>query len=122
VLSRGPHFFEQADETAEPARNGGLLSAYITTFFLTLTNPMTIISFTMLFAALGLGAAPNYPGASIKVVGVFIGSAFWWVILSTGTAWFRAGVTPRWMWRINQISGCVILAFGLFSIARALVR
>ena len=115
-------FLSKPAEAAEPARSGGLLSAYITTVFLTLTNPMTIISFTMLFAALGLGAARDYFSAATMVAGVFIGSALWWVMLSTGAAWFRTGVTPGWMRKINQVSGSVILVFGLYSIAESLFR
>jgi threonine/homoserine/homoserine lactone efflux protein len=41
-------------------RGGGLFSAYLSTLFLTLTNPMTILSFVALFAGFGLGASPDY--------------------------------------------------------------
>jgi threonine/homoserine/homoserine lactone efflux protein len=115
-------FMSKPAEVAAPVRSGGLLSAYLSTVFLTLTNPMTILSFVMLFASLGLGTAPDYFTAGITVVGVFSGSALWWVLLSSGVALFRTRVTPRWMQAINQTSGCAIIAFGLYSILRFLFR
>jgi threonine/homoserine/homoserine lactone efflux protein len=115
-------FLSKPAEGAAPTRSGGLPSAYVSTVVLTLANPMTIISFVMLFASLGLGTAPDYFSAGMTVAGVFIGSALWWILLSSGVAWFRMRVTPRWMQAINQISGCVILAFGFYSIARSFFR
>lgn len=53
---------------------------FITTFFLTMTNPMTILAFAAIFAGLGLSKAN---GSSILLVlGVFFGSALWWLVLS----------------------------------------
>jgi len=77
-------------EQASLAKGNGLVSAYATTFFLTLTNPMTIISFAAIFAGLGLASTSgNYVSAGVLVLGVFIGSALWWLILSGGVGVFR---------------------------------
>jgi threonine/homoserine/homoserine lactone efflux protein len=70
----------------------GLLAAYLSTLFFTLTNPMTILSFVAVFAGLGLGSSPNYLAASVLVTGVFIGSALWWLLLSSGVGLFRSRV------------------------------
>lgn len=104
-----------ADESAR-VRSGGLVSAYSSTLFLTLTNPMTILSFAAVFASLGLAASPDYFSAGLMVVGVFTGSALWWLLLSNGVALFRSRMTPRWMWVVNRISGGIIFGFGLFSL------
>jgi threonine/homoserine/homoserine lactone efflux protein len=115
-------FMSKPSEKAVEARGSGLLSAYLSTFFLTITNPMTILSFVAVFAGFGLGASPNYLSASALVAGVFIGSAIWWLLLSGGVALFRARVTDRWMQAINRLSGSVILAFGLYSLSTFLFR
>ena len=64
--------------TAKATRRGrGLVTAWATTFTLTVTNPTTILSFAAIFAGLGLGGrAGGYGSASIMVIGVFLGSAF----------------------------------------------
>ena len=108
-----------ADEAAG-ARGGGMFAAYVSTLFLTLTNPMTILSFAAVFASLGLAASPDYASAGLMVGGVFAGSALWWLLLSNGVALFRSRMTPRWMQVVNRISGCIILGFALISLIHSL--
>jgi threonine/homoserine/homoserine lactone efflux protein len=108
---------KRAAEVRGGLRRGGLLSAYVSTLFLTLANPMTILSFAAVFAGFGLGTAPDYPDASALVGGVFIGSALWWLLLSNAVALFRSRVGPSWMRVINRLSGGIIMAFGLYSLS-----
>ena len=110
-----------ADQTSE-VRRGGLFSAYATTFLLTLANPMTILSFVAVFSSFGLGASPDYLSASTLVAGVFVGSALWWLFLSTSVALFQSAVNSGWMRVVNRLSGSVILAFGLYSLSTSLFR
>jgi threonine/homoserine/homoserine lactone efflux protein len=105
---------------AEPAKEGAsarksLRGAYGSTFFLTLANPMTILSFAAIFAGLGLaGSGGNYASAGVMVLGVFLGSTLWWLILSGGVGAFRGKVSPRGLRWVNRISGVIILWLGLF--------
>jgi threonine/homoserine/homoserine lactone efflux protein len=78
---------------------------------------MTILSFVAVFAGFGLGASPDYLSASILVAGVFVGSALWWLLLSSGVALFRERVSEGWMQTINRLSGGIILAFGLYALS-----
>jgi threonine/homoserine/homoserine lactone efflux protein len=93
------------------------LGAYASTFALTLMNPMTILSFAALFAGLGLGAAGSGRATAVSLVlGVFLGSACWWLALTGAVAALRARVSPaRFRWA-NVASGLVILGFGLLAI------
>ena len=104
-------------EQAASAKGNGLVGAYASTFFLTLTNPMTIISFAAIFAGLGLAStSANYMSATVLVLGVFIGSALWWLILSGGIGVFREKFNLRGLQWINIISGAIITGFGLFAL------
>jgi arginine exporter protein ArgO len=95
-------------------QGSGLLGAYTSTLFLTLTNPMTILSFTAIFAGLGLaGARGDYGAATVLVLGIFLGSALWWFLLSTGVGLFRTRLTPEALRWVNRVSGLIIGAFGL---------
>jgi threonine/homoserine/homoserine lactone efflux protein len=100
------------------ARAGGLMGAYVSTLFLTLTNPMTILSFVAIFAGFGFGSAANYVNASVLVLGVFLGSAAWWLILSTGVGLLRSRVNTTWMRAVNWLSGAIICAFGIYALTR----
>jgi threonine/homoserine/homoserine lactone efflux protein len=115
-------FFSKPVEQAAEVRGGGLSGAYLSTLFLTLTNPMTILSFVAVFAGFGLGASPDYFSAGLLVAGVFIGSALWWLLLSSGVAVFRSRLSANWMRGINRLSGGVILAFGLYSLSTFLFK
>lgn len=91
-----------------------LLNDFISTFFLTITNPMTILSFLAVFAGLGLSSVEgDYIQAGNLVVGVFLGSAAWWLLLSEGVTLFRKKVSQKVMTWINRIAGLIILAFGV---------
>lgn len=96
-----------------------LPSAFFSAFFLTLTNPMTIMAFTAIFAGLGLGmAGKNYLAAAMLVLGVFSGSAIWWVFLAFGTGRLKHRLGPDILSYISRAAGVVLLGFGTWSLVR----
>jgi threonine/homoserine/homoserine lactone efflux protein len=112
--------FAKPAEQAALAKGNGLVGAYASTLFLTLTNPMTILSFVAIFAGLGLaGTNGNYIKAGILVLGVFIGSALWWLFLVGGVGLFRAKLNRNGLQWVNRISGAIIVGFGLFALVSA---
>jgi threonine/homoserine/homoserine lactone efflux protein len=96
----------------------GLLGAYLSIYGLTMTNPMTILSFVGIFAGFGL-AGGGLLDAALLTVGVFLGSSLWWVALTSAVGLLRTRLTPVVLVWINRISGVVLLAFGLVAIAVA---
>lgn len=93
------------------------ISTYGTTFFLTLTNPMTILFFAGVFAGLGMvSESIQYTSAGLMVIGVFIGSGAWWLILSSATSILRNKINASKLAWVNKISGFVILAFGVGAV------
>ncbi|MBA3075489.1 MAG: LysE family translocator [Anaerolineae bacterium] len=105
-----------AQEPAE-VKKKGLLGSFISTFFLTVTNPITILSFAAIFAGLGLASSDNnFSSAAILVMGVFCGSAAWWLLLSGVVGLFREKFGHKAMQWVNRISGMIILGFGFFAL------
>jgi len=104
-----------------PAAGGRFLSAFGSTFLLTLANPATILAFAAVFSAFGLGLSASYAGAGMLVLGVFLGSALWWIILSGGVSLLRPRMGPSWMLAVNRVSGGVLLAFGVYALGRSLL-
>jgi threonine/homoserine/homoserine lactone efflux protein len=96
----------------------GLPGAYLSTLGLTLTNPMTILSFAALFVGLGVTGG-DAVGATLLTTGVFAGSATWWVVLVGGVSVLRGRLTPAGMRRINVASGVFIGVFALVALASA---
>lgn len=107
-------FFAEPRANLNDPVHKSLLNDFLSIFFLTVTNPMTILAFLGVFAALGLTTANgNYLHALSLVLGVFLGSAAWWLLLSEGVTLFRKKVTGQVMQWINRISGSLIFGFGL---------
>jgi len=110
-------FFSKPSQQAASASGSGLIGMYASTFFLTLTNPLTILSFVGIFAGLGVANAHgNFLFAGILVLGVFSGSALWWLVLSSGVSLFREKFTSSGLRWVNRISGVIITAFGLLAL------
>jgi threonine/homoserine/homoserine lactone efflux protein len=108
------------EQSAEVSSKNGLPAAYASTLALTLTNPATILAFAAIFTSLG-AADEGYGAALILVVGVFSGSALWWLILSGGVSLLRRSFTPRRLRWVNWISGAILLGFGLMAILSTLL-
>jgi threonine/homoserine/homoserine lactone efflux protein len=110
-------FLARPPQEPSSAEGTGFMDAYASTFFLTLTNPMTILAFAAIFAGLGAaGEGKSYFSAGVLVMGVFLGSTLWWVILSSGVGLFRKHFDLRALKWINIISGILITGFGLISL------
>jgi threonine/homoserine/homoserine lactone efflux protein len=91
---------------------------YTSTFFLTLTNPMTMFPLAAVFAGLGLaGARADLLAAFILVLGVFLGSALWWLFLLGVFSVFKRRFNTHELQWINRIAGLIIASFGALVLA-----
>lgn len=92
----------------------GLLSAYVTTFLLTFSNPVTILSFLAIYAGWHVPSLHgHYFAAAILTAGVFTGSALWWVGLFIGLTTFHDKFSLRFLFWVHRVSGTVIAIFGV---------
>lgn len=110
-------FLSKPAEKAAEISKTGLLGAYLSTLGLTLTNPATIFSFMLLFA----GFAPSdlgYGQAVVMVMGVFLGSALWWLLLSSGVSRLRHWLTSERLVWVNRGFGGLIIGFGLVALMK----
>jgi len=100
------------------------LKAMLSVFMLTLANPMTILSFVAVFASIGTGhASSGGSGAAVTMVaGVFLGSAMWWLGLSTVVSMVRHGLGAQVLQSINRLSGALLLGFAVFQLSALLSR
>ncbi len=110
-------------ERAAKASGRNFLGAYVSTLLLTLTNPLTILSFATVFAGLGVGSAgKNGPEAVLVAAGVFCGSCAWWLLLSGGVGLLHEKMTARWLTWINRLAGAAITIFGIAALISLLLE
>lgn len=112
-------FLSKPAEQAPSVGGDRYLTVYLSTLFLTLTNPSTILSFVAIFAGFRLSISTDYLTTATLVLGVFIGSAFWWLILSTSIGLLKSGVNSTSMRNVNRFSGTLLLGFGLYSLLKS---
>jgi len=107
-------FFQQEQQAASVSKSQGLVGDYFSTFLLTLTNPITILSFTAVYGGLGLSSAETSAWQmGLLVLGVFIGSIVWWLTLSSVVSLLRGRFKPQFYKIINKIAGVVLVVFGI---------
>lgn len=107
-------FFKESNEaTATVDRDNEIFKDYISTFFLTVTNPSTILSFIAIFAGIGVLPKDTFTVFSL-VAGVFLGSSFWWLFLSFIASKVGNKIGNKQLTLINKISGIVLILFSSF--------
>lgn len=109
----------------KPDKEGtNLLRAMISTFALTVTNPVTLLSFGVMFASLGglAGGAGSFHDASFVVAGVVGGSAGWWLALTTLIGLFHAKIDENAMRMINRICGVLVMGCGLVVLVHLAIK
>lgn len=105
-----------------PIKNiNGLVGAYATTLFLTISNPVTILSFIAIYAGWHVPSLDGHlVAAATLALGVFTGSALWWVALFICLKAFHEKVNLRFLFWVHRVSGAIIAVCGmivLFSLS-----
>jgi threonine/homoserine/homoserine lactone efflux protein len=107
-----------ARQAAQVSGGSALTRCFAGTFVLTLSNPATILSFIAVFGAMAGRTAVTSP--AVMVGGVLLGSALWWLLLSTVVGRLRERFDAHWRRRVNLVSALVLAAFALWQFAALL--
>lgn len=98
----------------------GLLGDYLSLFFLTVSNPITVVVFMAVFAGMSVfGESSSILGEFLVVLGVLLGGGVWWYTLSTLVNIFRKKFRLRVLITINRVSGMIIAILGALVILSA---
>jgi threonine/homoserine/homoserine lactone efflux protein len=108
-----------ANQAAATAPAGSGWQYFAGTFVLTLSNPATIFSFIAIFGAFSgaSGSRGAIASPAVMVAGVLIGSALWWLFLSSVVGRLRGRFDVHWRRRINRVSALVLAGFALWQLA-----
>jgi threonine/homoserine/homoserine lactone efflux protein len=117
-LGAKTYISKPTSEAAE-TNSTGLIGNYLSTFILTLTNPLTILFFSAMFAGFGIDSSSTV-SSLLFVSGVFSGSALWWLILVYGASILKTRFDTRVVGFLNKGSGLAIIGFGFISLLRLL--
>lgn len=112
IFFTAPRLNENA--TGRPSAN--LIGDVVSTYFLTISNPLTLIVFIVVFAGFGLAADVSDLRSTILIIlGIFIGAALWWFALISIVNLFRSKINEKRLRWINKIAGATIVILVLIS-------
>ena len=109
------YYFKRPESLKEETRTTKK-SDYTSAFFLTLTNPTTVLSFLAVLAALHVPQGEHWWLTWLLVFGIFSGSLLWWFVLVTTVDRFRARFRAGSMQFMNRLAGLAIGGFGAFTL------
>lgn len=114
IILLGLRTFFQKPEAKLPRRVNLSGSTFATSFVLTLANPLVLVGFIAIFAALDMGEAVQGTGHALQVVGgIFLGSMAWWVCLTGLVAAIRHHLGRRTLIWVNRCAGMVLMLLGV---------
>jgi threonine/homoserine/homoserine lactone efflux protein len=94
-------------------------AAFASTFALTASNPMTILSFVGVIAALGATVAGTGQAAWWLVAGVFAGSMLWWLLLVGIVRLVHRALAPGALRWIDLATAAILLGTAGWVVVRA---
>ena len=113
---------KQTGKVAERIHTESLVQDFFSAFALAITNPLTVIAFLGLFAAMGFGAEPLSLGAGALLVGgVFFGSGMWWIALSAIAGLIRDLIDVVYQRWLNRVSAAILFGFGVIVLVSLVV-
>ena len=98
------------------SKSNSLIKDFLSAFILTLTNPITILSFIAIFIGIGLLNSRDNSSSLFLVLGIFFGSLIWWIFLSVTVGTLRKKFNESTLIWTNRVSGIIILVFVIFII------
>lgn len=104
-------------------RKSSLVQDFISTFLITISNPLAVFLFIAFFASFrAVNTNSGIWGQLILIGGVFIGASIWWLTLVSVVSLFRSALNLRRLYWINKIAGAVIIIFVIVVLAVWLIK
>ncbi len=121
LLYLGYSIFKRAPLTKNfELQDKSLLAALVSTFFLTISNPVTIFSYCVIFASLGIdGTNHHWYSTILLLTGVVIGSLFFVLFFIGFLHYFKNIVSYRYIVIFNKIIGVILMGFALFAFIKS---
>lgn len=89
-------------------------SSFLSSFMITITNPATILSFMIIFSTFGVSGDTHFMNKVLLVIGIFIGTGLWWLLLSGIVKWSQKLFSDSFFNKFNQWFGFAIIILGVF--------
>ena len=112
----------QLRKAQKQSRSGSFFQDVATTFGLTISNPLLLFVFIGVFATFKVMKGGGIMEPLVVIPGIFLGACLWWFSISFIISLFRKKINLRGLWRLNRITGIVIMGLSLFSMIYAFLE
>lgn len=89
-----------------------LISCFLSSFAIAITNPAAILSFMVVFSMFRIGGNESVGEDIQLVLGIFCGTCFWWLLIAVVVSRIRNRVTDGFYLKLNRIFGILMVLFG----------
>lgn len=96
----------------------GGVRLFCTSFAIGITNPAAILTFLFAFSYFGISQVRGWSDGILLVAGVFVGTYFWWGILSALTQLVKRKAARFQLRSMNRIFGGILCMFGAIVFLR----
>ncbi len=108
-------FFDSVPDKIPGLEKFDNVGNFASTFLLTMTNPVQIITLPVVFTAIGTGIRPgNYNDALFFMLGLAVGAVAIWVLFIAVAAVLKRYIREHHFKLINRISGMLVVGTGLY--------
>lgn len=97
--------------SAETADVKDYLKMFLSSFAVAITNPAAIISFLFAFSVFGINGTLGFIDGIQLVIGVFLGTLCWWLLLVVLVNFMKKKLTENWLYRLNILFGLILIVF-----------
>ncbi len=95
---------------------------FITSFGLTITNPIVIVLFMFLFAKFHyINEDITFIRSVLSIVFIMLGAAFWWTFLVYLVDFFRGKFNVRGLYIVNKVTGMLLMIIAPINLISTLV-
>lgn len=115
------YFIFRTDPSRQPKpnelNNHNIFSDYITSFGLTISNPLVLFVLIALFARFEfLTEGTTFFDYAVAISSILGGAFLWWAILTFLVSRFKNKLNMRGLKIINQITGVIIIVIGIVGV------
>ena len=121
ILYMGVALLKRKEKQETREESLSLAGMFLTSFIVGITNPAAILTFVFAFSFMGIGKQEGgLPGIGL-VCGVFIGTYFWWGMLTGLSCFLKRKAKKLEVQKINRIFGGILAALGTVIFIKAIV-
>lgn len=121
ILYLGYSIFKRTPATKNfEMKDKSLVAALVSTFFITVSNPVTIFSYCVIFASLGIdGNNHHWYSIILLLTGVIIGSLCFVLVFIGFLHYFKSIISYRYIVIFNKIIGIILIGFAFYAFVKS---